>query len=62
MLKKEEKTDEIPRKVGSYTLAETLGSGGYSWVEKGVNETSNGVVAMKFITREAMKFSKSQAK
>jgi len=60
--KTEEKTEEQVRKVGQYILGETLGKGGYSWVKKGVDETTKIPVALKFMMRADKQFLKEQGK
>lgn len=44
-------TDADTRKVGNYSILETLGKGGYSWVKKGLDAKSKRHVALKFMAR-----------
>jgi len=60
-INEENKTDEVKRKIGPYTIYESLGKGGYSWVKKGVLEKTNEVFALKFMIWDRKKFSKHQA-
>jgi len=60
-LSEEIKTDEQKRNVGPYTLGESLGMGGYSWVKKGVIEKTNRVYALKFMLWDK-NISKEQAR
>jgi len=57
----ENKTDEVKRKIGPYTIYESLGKGGFSWVKKGVHEKTNEVFALKFMIWDRERFSKHQA-
>lgn len=61
MLKEEQKTDDTIRKIGPYSLGETLGKGGYSWVKRGVVENTNASVALKFSLWSKVKELKDQA-
>jgi len=62
MHNEEQKTAMLERKVGPYTLYETLGKGGYSWVKKGVMDDTKAVYALKFLQKADVKFLNSQAK
>jgi len=62
MLDEEQKTNVVVRTVGPYTLYETLGKGGYSWVKRGVIEDTKAVYALKFVQKVDVKFLHRQAK
>jgi len=61
-LNEESKTDEVKRKLGPYTLGDSLGKGGYSWVKKGVQEKTNKAFALKFMLWDRKNLSKEQAR
>jgi len=61
-LNEENKTDKVERKLGPYTLGESLGKGGYSWVKKGFLEKTNKVFALKFMRWDEKNLSDHQAR
>lgn len=49
------------RSIGKYTIFETLGKGGYSWVKKGEDTETGAVVALKFMNRATDQWALEQA-
>jgi len=52
---------ESKRSIGKYTIFETLGKGGYSWVKKGEDTETGAVVALKFMNRATDQWALEQA-
>ena len=50
------------RVIGRWRIGETLGKGGYSWIERGHDIQTGKIVALKFMKKADVPWVKEQAK
>jgi len=59
---KSEPAQQQPRIIGRWTIGDTLGKGGYSWVKRGQDIKTGKIVALKFMEKADVSWVKEQAK